>query len=423
MPVSATDAHVRIIDRPCGSGKTTKMLRSFEPHRRYLVVVPLLTEVTRFLDEACVPFVTPEADNRYGTKRNCLEVLLRQKKNVVTTHALFQDISGLARTGCLDGYDIIVDEVPEVLQAVTELSRQSLDDIYVNGGYITIDDDGLVVPTPKWHRDHEQVSDTLSEQIYQLACSGTLYVVNQTFLLWAFPKELITSGRSFTVLTYLAEGSLLLPYLDKHGISYVHDQDLELDRQHRQRAAELIELRAIPRLKDVRLSYTGQTMTGPTIAKEVSGALLGLRRGDLKDVPLGNVLITCAKSRWYSGGKGPKDTKTPKQGPFAKGSKLFQDVTWIPNTTRGTNEYAHASHLIYLYDQYPNPAYLSFLGRAGDRELQERYALAELIQVIYRTGVRNGEKVVVYIPSLRMRRLLEEYLEGADLPLGLPIAA
>lgn len=131
MPVSAKDAPVRIIDRPCGSGKTTKMLRSFEPHRRYLVVVPLLTEVTRFLDEASVPFVTPEADNRYGTKRNCLEVLLRQKKNVVTTHALFQDISGLARTGCLDGYDIIVDEVPEVLQAVTELSRQSLDEIYV----------------------------------------------------------------------------------------------------------------------------------------------------------------------------------------------------------------------------------------------------------------------------------------------------
>jgi hypothetical protein len=119
----------------------------------------------------------------------------------------------------------------------------------------------------------------------------------------------------------------------------------------------------------------------------------------------------------------PNDTKTPKQGTFAEGSKLFQDVTWIPNTTRGTNEYAHASHLIYLYDQYPNPAYLSFLGRAGDRELQERYALAELIQVIYRTRVRTGEKVVVYIPSPRMRRLLEEYLKSADFLLDLPIAA
>jgi hypothetical protein len=421
--VSANDAHVRIIDRPCGSGKTTKMLDSFEPHKLYLVVVPLLTEVARVLDQARVPFTAPEGDHDYGTKRNSLEALLRQKKNVVTTHALFQDIAVLARAGLLDGYDIIVDEVPEVLQTVGELSRESREDVYVNGGYLTIEDDGLVVPTEKWHRDYEPLSDTLDPRIYRLATSGALYLVNQTFMLWAFPKELILAGRSFTVLTHLAQGSLLLPYLDKHGIAYVHDRDVEVDRKHRQRAAELIEVRDIPRLKGVGFSYTAQTRPDPALGSKVSGALLGLRRGDLKDVPLENVLITCAKSRWYSGGKGPNDTKTPKQGPFAKGSKLFQDVTWIPNTTRGTNEYAHANHLIYLYDQYPNPAYLSFLGRAGDRELQERYALAELVQVIYRTGVRNGEKVVVYIPSPRMRRLLEGYLEGADMCLPQPLAA
>ena len=412
MPVSANDALVRIIDRPCGSGKTTKMLNSFEPERRYLVVVPLLTEVARVLDEACVPFEAPEDDQDYGTKRSSLEGLLRQKKNIVTTHALFQDIAGIARTGLLGGYDIIVDEVPDVLQPVPELLPNSLEDIYVGQGYITIEEDGLVVPTPKWHRDHEGLADTLKEHIYKLAASGTLYVVNQTFLLWVLPKELITSGRSFTVLTYWAEGSLLLPYLEKHGIPYVHDRNPELDRQHRLKAAELIEIRDIPRLKGLKLSYTGQTMSGPAEAKRVSGALHGLRRGDLKDVALDDVLITCAKRRWYAGGKGPKDTKEPKQGPFAEGTKLFKDVTWIPNTTRGTNEYAHASHLIYLYDQYPNPYYLRFLGCEGDQELRDSYALAELIQVIYRTRVRTGDKVIVYIPSQRMRRLLQEYLEA-----------
>lgn len=423
MPVSANDAHVRIIDRPCGSGKTTKMLNTFVPDRRYLVVVPLLTEVARVIDEACVPFTQPDEDKDYGTKRNSLEALLRRRGNVVTTHALFKDIAAFARAGLLDGYEIIVDEVPDVLQTVTELSRQSLDDIYVSGGYITIEDDGLVVPTPKWHRDHELISDTLSEQIYNLASSGTLYVVNQTFLLWTFPKDLIVSGRSFTVLTYLAEGSLLLPYLDKHSIPYVHDRDLELDRVHRQKAAQLIEIRDIPRLQGVRLSYTGQTRSDPALAIKVSGALLGLRRGDLKEVPLDNVLITCAKSRWFAGGKGPKDTKAPKQGPFAKGTKMFKDVAWIPNTTRGTNDYAHASHLIYLYDQHVNPSYLNFLDHAGDRELQEKYALAELIQVIFRTRVRNGEKIVVYVPSQRMRRLLQEFLEAEALCIEQPLAA
>lgn len=91
MLVSA-DAHVRIIDRPCGSGKTTQLLRSFQPDRRYLVVVPLLTEVVRVIHQACVPFQQPTADQSFGTKKDSLEMLLRRKQNVVTTHALYAEI-------------------------------------------------------------------------------------------------------------------------------------------------------------------------------------------------------------------------------------------------------------------------------------------------------------------------------------------
>lgn len=416
------DAHVRIIDRPCGSGKTTKLLSSFKPEKRYLVVVPLLTEVDRVIDQACVPFQKPSEED-YGTKKASLEVLLRKKVNIVTTHALYEDIASFAGAGLLDDYDIVVDEVPEVLSSIGGISRQSLEEFYIGRGYINIEDDGRVVPTSKWHQDHELVSDTLSEKHYYLAASGMLYVVDQTFLLWAFPKELLTAGRTFTVLTYLAEGSLLLPYLDKHGIAYVHDRDPEVDLRARRQAAELIEIRDIPRLKGIKLSYTGQSKPTPAVVKQVSGALLGLRRGDLKEVPLDHVLITCAKANWYRGGKSPDDVAHPEQGPFAKGTKLFADTTWIPNTTRGTNKYVHASHLIYLYDQYVNPAFLRFLGLAGDQEVQERYALAELIQVIYRTRVRKGEKIVVYIPSARMRRLLEQYLTIDEEPLELLQAA
>jgi hypothetical protein len=37
------------------------------------------------------------------------------------------------------------------------------------------------------------------------------------------------AGPSFTVLKYPAEGSLLLPCLDKNGIPHVHDRDPDLD--------------------------------------------------------------------------------------------------------------------------------------------------------------------------------------------------
>ena len=38
---------VIIRDYPCGSGKTTSMIEGFHSDRRYLVIVPLLTEVDR----------------------------------------------------------------------------------------------------------------------------------------------------------------------------------------------------------------------------------------------------------------------------------------------------------------------------------------------------------------------------------------
>ncbi len=41
---------VVIVDRPCGRGKTTEMIESFENHKQYLVIVPLLTECDRVIE-------------------------------------------------------------------------------------------------------------------------------------------------------------------------------------------------------------------------------------------------------------------------------------------------------------------------------------------------------------------------------------
>ncbi|MEA1973836.1 MAG: hypothetical protein U9N34_11170, partial [Candidatus Cloacimonadota bacterium] len=45
---------------------------------------------------------------------------------------------------------------------------------------------------------------------------------------------------------------------------------------------------------------------------------------------------------------------------------------------------------------------------------QDDYALSEMLQWIFRSGVRNGEVITIYIPSRRMRNLLEEWLERGE---------
>ena len=50
-------------------------------------------------------------------------------------------------------------------------------------------------------------------------------------------------------------------------------------------------------------------------------------------------------------------------------------------------------------------------------EVQEDvYALSEMIQWIWRSAIRDGEEIWVYIPSNRMRALLENWLN--DLASG-----
>ena len=43
---------------------------------------------------------------------------------------------------------------------------------------------------------------------------------------------------------------------------------------------------------------------------------------------------------------------------------------------------------------------------------QDLYALSEMLQFIYRSAVRNGEDINVYIPSQRMRSLLQSYISS-----------
>ena len=37
---------IKIEDYPCGSGKTTRMIENFKEDQKYLVILPLLSEVT-----------------------------------------------------------------------------------------------------------------------------------------------------------------------------------------------------------------------------------------------------------------------------------------------------------------------------------------------------------------------------------------
>ena len=399
---------VTIRDYPCGSGKTTSMIEGFRGDRKYLVIVPLLTEVNRVIEwSKSTPFQQPHAnDNDALTKTESLESMLLQGQNIATTHSLHERLVPLARQGLLSDYDIIIDEVPEVVRSVSSKSKVSIEEFYLNTGYMTVDTGtGQVRPTNKWWSMRDDVDDTLSATILNYANTGCLYLLEGHLFIWAMPKELLTAGRTTTILTYKSEGSVLSSYLKKLDIPVEVTNDNQREEAFRKKAAELITIKDITALSKLSLSHSGQLagMSKSNYCRTVVNALKNLRGRQLKDVPAENILITCAKDGWYK--KGNVDVA----GPFASGSKLFQGANWVAKITRGTNKYAHCSHLVYLYDQHMNPMVARWL-EDNSREFDDAYALTELIQWVWRSRVRNGQPITLYLPSPRMRRLMEEWL-------------
>jgi hypothetical protein len=405
---------INIIDQPCGTGKTTRMLSSFQKGEKYLVVVPLLSEVQRVVRDASVTFTQPETDE-HGTKAAHLEALLRAGENIVTTHALYKDLAKLAAAGLLDDHHIFIDEVLDVVQPVPGPTSKSFQEFYLDKGYVFQRRDGLIIPTNKWDEDFTQVSDTLQSRLYRLARSRSLYRVDGEFFLWALPEVLLRAGKSMTVLTYLAEGSLMLAYMRRLEIPYRHER-WPGDAGFRNSVSELVTVRGLSSVEDprkgIRFSFSGQTSATGKEARDkaVSQALKKLRERQLRGVDLSQVLLTCAKENWYLGG----DESSGKPAGFSKGSRMF-DAVWLPNTTRGTNDFSRATVCIYLYDQYLHPGLARWLGLSS-REANDRYALSELIQWVFRSRVRNGQPITLYLPARRMRELFQAWLSCAEQP-------
>ena len=188
------------------------MINNFNNQDKYLVIVPLLSEVDRIVEGSMeVEFVQPHAnDNNSGTKYASLEEHLILGRNIVSTHKMYESLAPLAKAGLLSDYHIIIDEVPDVVKPIAMKSKTSIDEFYIDTGFMEVDEgSGRVMPKQKWIDTRDQVFDTLSPKILSAAMSGCLYLQDRQMFIWALPPILLQAGLSLTVLTYKAEGLCL----------------------------------------------------------------------------------------------------------------------------------------------------------------------------------------------------------------------
>ncbi len=228
--------HIQIIDMPCGYGKSSRMLANFKPEEKYLVALPYLSEVDRFVEGAreqsgvflTAPRVTDE------NKRSHAEKLIRQGKSVVMTHQLYYKMGTLASplydvcevldwqpgqapviktTSLLQDYTVIIDEAITPFECFGAVTPADFERDYVENGMAAVDEEGRVVPTEKWDRRYTEGSQTFLPQVYERAKAGALYRVERNLYVTTVPTELLTRVKNVEVYTYLAEGSVLFRHL------------------------------------------------------------------------------------------------------------------------------------------------------------------------------------------------------------------
>lgn len=84
---------------------------------------------------------------------------------------------------------------------------------------------------------------------------------------------------------------------------------------------------------------------------------------------------------------------------------------FISLNIRVTNDYRNKRNLAYLINIYNNPMINKFFKNKGVTIEENDYALSMLIQWLFRSAIRDNKEINIYIPSIRMRKLLESWLK------------
>ena len=87
---------------------------------------------------------------------------------------------------------------------------------------------------------------------------------------------------------------------------------------------------------------------------------------------------------------------------------------FVPINIRATNDYKDTIAVAYIANRYMKPTLKHFFESENINVDEDGYALSEMIQFIYRSAIRDGKPITIYIPSKRMRNLLKNWINEKD---------
>lgn len=413
---------ITVFDSIMGSGKTsyiiehmrqshTEAMFSDMGRSSFIYVTPLLDEVERV--QAALPemnFKDPQPI--HGRKFYHLEQLLSAQENVATTHELFKRLTRTAYDHITaGGYTLVIDEVLTCCDIFSDLKKADQKTLFETG-MVYVDEANRRL---RWN--HEDFSDYSGrfDDVKNLCDNGNLCVYgDDKVILWQFPIEFLQCFDQVFILTYLFEGSPMRSYLEAEG---VHFEILAVtgSRDKGFTAVDWVshsEAANKARIKELVSVYEGPLNDIGT----QKGRAQPFSKGWLRRLDKRGLGAVRAKAETFFKTKSQTASTENSWTTFSdfkialKGKGYSHKACWIPLNTKATNQYAHKRAMAYLSNRFALPPIKRFFEAKGIDMNEDVYALSEMLQVLWRTAIRNGDPVHFYIPSERMRALFKLWL-------------
>jgi len=413
---------ITVIDSVMGSGKTNYMINnmnqcynslvtpSFEgtdyEMTKFIYVAPLLDEVDR-ITNACPNLNFRDPQPVESRKLYHLESLIAEGVNICTTHALFRRIT---KDMCAQvkgqGYTLVIDEVLSCVELFEDLTRSDRDLLLTNGTIFVEDGTGRL----RWNSGDSRAYHGKFNHIKALCDNGNLVLVRDR-ILWTFPSEFFEAFDDVIVLTYLFEGSHMASYLQAEGLDYqtmtLRDRRLVPHTDNYDEAAMKRRLRGLVTVYEGPMNEIGKAKgkSNPFSVgwlRKQNGDVLARIKATTEHFFKSIAKTTSNDNAWTTYG----DVKGKLKG--VRYSRGF-----IPCNAKGTNNHRHKKSLAYLCNRFTNPIILAYFQGRGITVDDKAFALSEMLQWLWRSQIRDGEPITVFIPSERMRTLLKEWLADA----------
>ena len=409
---------VNVVDSIMGSGKTSAAINYIKETTddvKIMYITPYIKEVERIKD-VCKNknFIEPIKYTDHTPKIVNLKDLLNKGKNIATTHALFHHFDDEVIDLCYSqNYVLFMDEVTDVIEQYS-IEKTDLEILLDKFAKVN-KDTGLL----EWREGEGDYNGRFKEE-KRLCEMGCLAMYGDTIMLWMFPIKIFNAFRESYILTYMFSAQMQKYYYDYYGVEYryLYTEGNNVNNYHfiedsKSYISKYDYRKLINIIDDNKLNMIGDSPTALSktwYKRNESNILITQLKNNTLNFFTNKPIIYNEKTNKLEKSKSSNNLWTTFKDYKDKISGKGYAKGYIPSNMRASNEYRDRTAVAYLVNKYFNPFIKNFFLSNSIEIDEDGYALSEMLQFLWRSGIRDGKRIVVYIPSKRMRELLKRWI-------------